>query len=261
LVNAVITDNSATAVPLTVRGFASQSANLQEWKNSSGTTLSSISSTGSLALASPLSVTNGGTGTTTLNSGGYLKGAGTSAVTAQTGIPATDITGTLNSLRLPAGTVVGFNFVRTSARTTYAYNNDVIIGALNIPITPKYANSLLLVQWHVNYEADYNGVFRVFRDGGLIYNTGYQGYNENDGNSWSGVSALIYDTNTASTPTSQMIQYFTPAFSTSATTLQLAVRSSVNANNTFYLNRSVESAGALALEVTVSTAVIWEIAQ
>jgi hypothetical protein len=209
-----------------------------------------------------LGVANGGTGAATLTSGGYLKGAGTSAVTAQTGIPATDITsGRLDSLRLPAGTVVGFNFVRTSARTTYAYYNDVIISALNISITPKYANSLLLVQWHVNYEADYNGVFRVFRDNGLIYTSGYQGYNENDGNSWSGVSALIYDTNTASTPTSQMIQYFVPAGSTAATTLQLAVRSSYDAANTFFLNRSVQSAGALVYEIAVSTAVIWEIAQ
>lgn len=49
-----------------------------------------------------LTVGRGGTGATTLASGAYLKGAGTSAVTAQTGIPATDITsGTLDDARLP----------------------------------------------------------------------------------------------------------------------------------------------------------------
>jgi hypothetical protein len=33
-------------VPLVVRGIASQSANLQEWKNSAGTTVAAISVTG-----------------------------------------------------------------------------------------------------------------------------------------------------------------------------------------------------------------------
>jgi hypothetical protein len=45
-------------------------------------------------------VANGGTGATTLTSGGYLKGAGTSAITSQSGIPAGDITsGTLGVAR------------------------------------------------------------------------------------------------------------------------------------------------------------------
>jgi hypothetical protein len=39
-----------------------------------------------------VAVSQGGTGATTLTSGGYLKGAGTGAVTSQIGIPATDIT-------------------------------------------------------------------------------------------------------------------------------------------------------------------------
>lgn len=48
--NAVITATAtnATTVPLTVKGAASQTANLQEWKNSSGTLLSSINSSGQL---------------------------------------------------------------------------------------------------------------------------------------------------------------------------------------------------------------------
>jgi hypothetical protein len=40
-------------------------------------------------------VANGGTGATTLASGEYLKGAGTSAVTSQSGVPAADVTGTV----------------------------------------------------------------------------------------------------------------------------------------------------------------------
>lgn len=42
-----------------------------------------------------VAVGNGGTGATTLASGGYLKGAGTSAITSQTGVPFADVTGTV----------------------------------------------------------------------------------------------------------------------------------------------------------------------
>lgn len=45
------------------------------------------------ALSTPLSVAQGGTGAATLT--GYVKGAGTSAMTASTTIPATDLTGTI----------------------------------------------------------------------------------------------------------------------------------------------------------------------
>lgn len=50
ITNAIITataTNSGTT-PITVNGAASQSANLQEWKNSSGTTLTSINSSGNI---------------------------------------------------------------------------------------------------------------------------------------------------------------------------------------------------------------------
>ena len=57
--NAVITTTAtnATTVPLTVKGASSQSSNLQEWKNSSGTTLTSISSSGDLT-ATNATITN-----------------------------------------------------------------------------------------------------------------------------------------------------------------------------------------------------------
>lgn len=50
ITNAVITATApnATTVPLTVKGAASQSANLQEWKNSSGTNLTSLNSSGDI---------------------------------------------------------------------------------------------------------------------------------------------------------------------------------------------------------------------
>lgn len=101
--NAVFGTSSLSQVPLTAKGAGSQAANLQEWKNNSGTVLASMSASGGLTLNNPLSVDNGGTGATSLTSGGYLKGNGTSAIQSQSGIPATDVTsGTLNRNRLPA---------------------------------------------------------------------------------------------------------------------------------------------------------------
>jgi hypothetical protein len=52
--------------------------------------------TGVQTFNTPIAVPSGGTGAATLTSGGYLKGAGASAITSQSGIPAGDITsGTL----------------------------------------------------------------------------------------------------------------------------------------------------------------------
>lgn len=50
--NAIIAASSTTATPLVVQGAASQTANLQEWRNSANTLLSSINSDGALQLVS-----------------------------------------------------------------------------------------------------------------------------------------------------------------------------------------------------------------
>ena len=52
LTNANISTTATTTVPLTVSGIASQTGNLQEWKNSTGTVLASFSSVGLLTLNS-----------------------------------------------------------------------------------------------------------------------------------------------------------------------------------------------------------------
>lgn len=61
-----------------------------------------------------LDVASGGTGAVTLTSGGYLKGAGTSAITSQTGVPWADLTG------IPAAseTASGIIELATSAEVT-----------------------------------------------------------------------------------------------------------------------------------------------
>lgn len=70
-----VTAQAATDKPLIVKGAASQSANLTEWRNSSGTVLASVSSTGSsysnAGFSSDLYTT--ATGATTISSNGGRK--------------------------------------------------------------------------------------------------------------------------------------------------------------------------------------------
>jgi hypothetical protein len=47
----IVLSTGAATVPLTVRGTASQSANLQEWRNSAGTVVASVSPTGTVFAA------------------------------------------------------------------------------------------------------------------------------------------------------------------------------------------------------------------
>lgn len=92
----------------------------------------------------PLPVGSGGTGATTLTSGGYLKGAGTSAITSQTGIPAADITsGSLASARLPAGSILQVVTVTSSTSVTSTSTSFITTG-LTALITPRATSSRIL---------------------------------------------------------------------------------------------------------------------
>ena len=78
--------------------------------------------TGAISLAGTLVVGNGGTGATTLT--GYVKGAGTSALTASSTIPNTDITGlgtmstqNANSVAVTGGAIDGATVGATTAST------------------------------------------------------------------------------------------------------------------------------------------------
>lgn len=63
-----ITSQGATIIPLCVKGAASQSGNLTEWQNSSGTILSRIDSTGTLKSAASVALET--TGYVYINNGG-----------------------------------------------------------------------------------------------------------------------------------------------------------------------------------------------
>jgi hypothetical protein len=79
---------------------------------------------------STLDVIGGGTGATSLTSGGYLKGAGTSAITSQTGIPATDITsGALAIARGGTGGITGAGLVPVVPASVTVTGGSASIGS------------------------------------------------------------------------------------------------------------------------------------
>jgi hypothetical protein len=97
LKNLSITTDDVGLVPLTVTGASGQTANLQEWKNSAGSGVASLTNAGTLTvqtlnLTNDLTVANGGTGASTFTTNAYLKGNGSSAIQAQIGIPFADVT-------------------------------------------------------------------------------------------------------------------------------------------------------------------------
>lgn len=163
------------------------------------------------------------------------------------------------------GSVVQVKTVRTESRNTYASNNSgngTTVTDLNLTITPRFSNSLLIMQWMINGEFHHDNVFLVHKNGSLITTAGETGYNSAVGNSrWSGFMPSSYDPDQNSTSYNSFMQYFCNAGSTAEATFAPAVRSGGTGNFTFYLNRTQGSAGQDDYEVSVSTGVIWEIAQ
>lgn len=169
-----------------------------------------------------------------------------------------------NSYLYQPGTILQTVYVRTDIQTTYASPNSgdgTAIAALNITITPKRADSLLLCTWMINGEIGENNVFLVHKDGVLITTTGYESYNAVAGNQrWSGLMSAFYDNDNATTPSNYYFQYAVPTGSTDLAVYSPAIRSSNSTAQTFYLNRSVAASGD-NIEIMVSTGMIQEIAQ
>lgn len=159
-------------------------------------------------------------------------------------------------------------YARTSARNSYAAatsGNGTTITDLNLVITPRSATSLLIVQWMINGEAtpaSWDMVYLIHQNGALVTASGYEGYNNQAGNQrWSGIAAGMYDVDSDSTMANIFVQYAIPSGSIASQTFAPAVRSAIGTAQTFYLNRPVGSAGQDSYEATVSSGVIWEVAQ
>lgn len=164
------------------------------------------------------------------------------------------------------GSIIQVKYIRVDARntyTSYTTGDGNPIGELGITITPKSETSMILLRWMINGEIHHGNVFRLFQDGMLITQAGYQGYNNQAGaSSWSGVIPCRYDrNNTDSTPANYFIQFMIPAYNLNTRTYQPAVRSAGGSQYTFFLNRTAANLGADNYEVMVSAGYAMEIAQ
>lgn len=165
----------------------------------------------------------------------------------------------------PGGSVIQVSTVRSDTITTYSAPNSGIgttITALNLTIAPKSANNYLLFRWSIAGESNHNVNFLIHRDGALITDSGYQGFNNVVGNVnlQSGYVTSWYDNNTDSTGTMYWIQYYIRPSNTNSRTYAPAVRSSENGvSYTFFFNRLAGSAGQDNYENAVSNGVVMEI--
>ncbi len=173
------------------------------------------------------------------------------------------VTGTSSTYFASPGSVIQTVYRRTDARFTYSSATTPIgtaIGELGLTITPKKANSLLVMKWMINGEFYQDNVFVILEDGALIQQPGYQGFNNTRPNEiQNGIMAARYDQDENSTMSNWFLFFTAPANSTTARTYFPAIRGT--STHTFALNRTIGSTGADAYENAVSAGYIMEIAQ
>jgi hypothetical protein len=120
------------------------------------------------------SVPLGGTGASSLTSGSYLKGAGTGAITAQTGIPATDVTsGVFDVAVMPAGSVIQAQYYFNSTYSAFATGSLTdVSSSLRLNFTPKLSNSKMIIICAMNWlqEGTHRQVVRLLRNGSVVGN-------------------------------------------------------------------------------------------
>ena len=138
-----------------------------------------------------------------------------------------------------------------------------LLSALDITITPKFADSLLLFQYMINYECTENIVFLMCKDGALITTPKYESYNRNSGNVvWSGLMSARYDRNIDTTPENLYLQYSTIAETTDVRTYNLGLRSNyTDGGYMFALNSNFVFTETSAVETNISVITVMEIAQ
>ena len=175
----------------------------------------------------------------------------------------TDTVATVNSSGITMGsgkTLVGGGKIlqvvtnRSDTRTVYTGANNYSISELTTTITPVSSSSLLMIDVHIHYEGnDSNQTFKATKDGSVMTASGYEGYNSAVGNQrWSGITSIAYDGNYNNTPTHTSMRFFDAAGSTTSRTYGIDVRTSDSSNDSFYLNRTVNSTGADTHEIGVS---------
>jgi hypothetical protein len=211
----------------------------------------SLNVSGQTILGNTLNVT----GATTLNS--TLGVTGTATVGG-----ALTVTG---NLRAP-DTLTQVIHKRVDTKVTYAIPgyvagttaNGVFIAALDTTITPKFSTSKVLVNMCISFEVHNDTIFRLYRVVGGVSTE--IGTNSTDANRWSGIWHTGFDGDNNSTPTTNTYFFYDTPNTANAVTYRLMCQSSGVAATTFFLNRTVNSAGSATLgEVAISQVLLQEI--
>jgi hypothetical protein len=138
-------------------------------------------------------------------------------------------------------------------------NTTVDIDVFTFSITPKYADSKILVSIDLVGEcASHDMVFRLTRNGIPIANNSTVPLQP-----WVGWKTGMYDSDTASTPRNFYMTYMDSPSTTSACEYKLQVIGSSANAITFYLNRAVNGAavGQSSYEISTSSIMLQEVAQ
>lgn len=158
------------------------------------------------------------------------------------------------------GHIIQVQTVQTSVQNTYnaAIGNVLtIVTPLDIVITPKKANSKIMLQWMLNGEIYQDILFVVMKNNTPV------GFNTTSGNVYtSGTVAGLYDVNENSTPGNFKIFWIdNNVGNTTPQTYSIGVKSTQSSTAyTLYLNRCINSLGGDEYEALVSNGVAFEIA-
>tara|TARA_B110000467_G_C18222857_1_gene424046 strand:+ start:25 stop:990 length:966 start_codon:yes stop_codon:yes gene_type:complete len=161
------------------------------------------------------------------------------------------------------GTVVQVEHVHVHEYWSSALWNYTHVEPMWITIKPKFANSKILVQMMINFEAYHNGVFRVRRS--IDYPHTY--YHLMPQDAWNqpantdGLAPTTYDDNFQTTMHNVNISFVDWPKTCEAVTYRLMWKYTTDGSTgkVFYLNRTLRDAGSD--EHTISSIIVTEIAQ
>lgn len=167
-----------------------------------------------------------------------------------------------------AGGVIQTVYKRYDSLTTWSapVNANTPVWDLDIDITPKRADSRILIRYHFTYEMHHDTVFRLARgeNFGTTLNPsreGTGGYNPSNAgyNRWVGTWIVGYDTNTDSTPFTRTFMYMDSSENTLPRTYRVYVSSSGGTAYTLFMNRPTGNAQTTNYEIGITMVMAQEI--
>ena len=238
---------------------AVQFSNGTEWDGYAGT--ASPTFTGTIT-AADLTATGNISGAYILGNGSQLTGMYTdsdvTSLLSDFGSNPITTTGTITG-KLSSSSLQVIHKVYTG-KTTYsvatAGQAGTYIAVLDTAITPTKTSSKVRVEFNISFEIHQDTIFRLFR---VIGGTTTEVRRNDDGNYWSGFAYPGYDANNASTPRTNHYIYIDSPNTTSAVTYRMMIQSAGVAAQTFFLNRTISSAGAANYENAISQCILTEI--